>query len=129
MVSLYRSLKLVTLSSFIAFAIGNCMMGFLYFYQQSDEIVIKSDGFMSKRHVQGKKNERTTEISIHTGRFSKELLQYLQSVMIFNLPEDKLTDHGFFGGSDYPFLTNHYAYEGYFHAYNHTEPITSMNPR
>ena len=129
MVSLYRSLKLVTLSSFIAFAIGNCIMGFLYFYQQSDEVVIKYNGFMSKRHVQGMKNERTTEISIHTGRFSKELLEYLQSAKIFNLPETQLTINGFFGGSDYPFLTNHYAYEGYFHAYNHTNSITSMNPR
>lgn len=58
-----------------------------------------------------------------------DLLLFLQSDPFFLTPEDKLESIGYSKAIDYPELTNHFYYEGYFHSRPSPAPFHSMNAR
>lgn len=58
-----------------------------------------------------------------------DLLLFLQSDPFFLTPEDKLESIGYSKAIDYPELTNHFYYEGYFHSRPCPAPFHSMNAR
>lgn len=59
----------------------------------------------------------------------EDLLLFLQEDPFFQTPEDKLESIGYSKAIDYPELTNHFYYEGYFHSRPNPQHFHSMHSR
>jgi len=68
-------------------------------------------------------------VCMQTFRLSEDVLQYLSALSMFNCDEKEIESHGYFKCVDYPELTKHIYYEGYFHSKPTSKTTLSVHPR
>jgi len=74
-------------------------------------------------------NDERIPVFMQTFKLSEEVYQYLSSLPMFTCEEKDIQSHSYFPCVDYPQLTDHKYYEGYFHSQPTSKPVKSLHPR
>jgi len=74
-------------------------------------------------------NDARIPVFLETFKLSEEVHQYLSSLPMFTCEEKDIQSHSYFPCVDYPQLTDHKYYEGYFHSKPTSKPVQSLHPR
>jgi len=77
----------------------------------------------------GSQNDGRVPVFMHTFKLSEEVHQYLAALSMFTCEEKDIKSHGYFPCVDYPQLTEHHYYEGYFHSKPTSKKVQSLHPR